>query len=581
MSVRWTCPQGHQWEPAPANASPTACPVCGAPGHALTLTEATINGPAPIPPFSPAAANSSDTQPLMPTAADADRPAPPPTEPMSPASAATVAPEMAAFDYGLSRINVPGFEILGELGRGGMGVVYRARQTALKRQVALKMILSGVHAGPQELDRFRSEAEAVASLQHPNIVQIYEVDHHAGLPYFALEFVDGGSLAQRLDGRPQPARYAAELVETLARAVHHAHQHGIIHRDLKPANVLLTVEGTPKITDFGLAKHLDNSDGPTRSGAVMGTPSYMAPEQAGDRAKTIGPHTDVYALGAILYELLTGRPPFKADNPFDTVLQVLDHEPEQPRLFNREVNPSLEAICLKCLEKSPKDRYPSALALADDLAAYLRGEPVQADGSTSLRLFRLFLRETRHTEVMALWGRVWMWHALQVFVLALLTDGLITYMKGRLPEAAWPAWPFVTLWGLGLVSLVVPVWYHRFRSGLPMTPVERQLGQLWGMFGAGFVLTIVVQYFGGDRVGLEVTSLLPVLALECGLAFGCMAIILGGSFYTMAVACGLLSVLLTFYPRVGTIVFAAVFAPALFLTGWKYSKAVAKGRAAV
>jgi serine/threonine-protein kinase len=567
MSERLTCLQGHQWEPVPANGSSAACPLCGAPAQPVPLADSTVNSPVPN--------SSADTHLLAPPSV-LPGPALPPTELMSPASEPTVPPAETALDPALARFNVPGYEVLGELGRGGMGVVYKARQTALKRQVALKMILSGVHAGPQERERFRSEAEAVASLQHPNIVQIYEVDHHEGLPYFALELVDGGSLAQRLDGRPQPARYAAELVETLARAVHHAHQHGIVHRDLKPGNILLMTDGTPKITDFGLAKHLDTSDGPTRSGTVMGTPSYMAPEQAGDKAKPIGPATDVYALGAILYELLTGRPPFKADNPLDTVMQVLDHEPEQPRLYNRQVNPSLEAICLKCLEKSPRDRYPSAQALADDLAAYLRGEPVQADGSTSLRLFRLFLRETRHTEVLALWGRVWMWNAVQIFVIALLTDGLLTFLPAPLREEAWP---FVTLWVLGLLSLGVPVWYHRFRSGLPMTPVERQLGQLWGMFAAGFVLTTVVQYFGGSEVRLEVTSLLPVLVLELGLAFGCMAIVLGGSFYSMALSCGLLSVLLTFYPRVGTVVFALVFAPTLFLTGWKYSNAARKGRA--
>src|SRR5262249_52058539 len=261
MSGQLTCPQGHQWEAAPANGNPAVCPLCGAPAQSLTLAAST--------------AGIADTHPLTPKVVAA--PIQPPTEPLSPASEATVAPEVASFDAGLSRVNVPGFEVLGELGRGGMGVVYRARQTALKRLVALKMILSGVHAGPQELARFQSEAQAVARLQHPNIVQIYEVDQHEGLPYFALEFVGGRSLAQRHDGRPQPARYAAELVEALARAVHHAHQHGIVHRDLKPANVLLTVAGTPKLTDFGLSKHLDNRSGPTRSGTIMGTPSYMAP----------------------------------------------------------------------------------------------------------------------------------------------------------------------------------------------------------------------------------------------------------------------------------------------------------------
>jgi serine/threonine protein kinase len=221
-----------------------------------------------------------------------------PTEPLSSSAA-------------LDRVQIPGFEILGELGRGGMGVVYRARQTALRREVALKMILSGGHASGSDLDRFRTEAEAIARLQHPHIVQIHEVGEHDGLPYFALEFCGGGSLEKKLSGTPLPPREAALLVEQLARAMHLAHGKGVIHRDLKPANILLSPLptlgegpgvreiGTPKITDFGLAKKLDEA-GKTQTGAIMGTPSYMAPEQAGGKSKELGPACDIYALGAIL-----------------------------------------------------------------------------------------------------------------------------------------------------------------------------------------------------------------------------------------------------------------------------------------
>jgi serine/threonine-protein kinase len=214
---------------------------------------------------------------------------------------------------------VPGYEILGELGRGGMGVVYRARQAGLGRVVALKMILTGGHAGEDERARLRAEAEAVARLSHPNIVQIFEVGEHDGLPFLALEFVAGGGLDCGLDGTPWPARRAAVLAETLARAVHAAHVGGVVHRDLKPANVLLTADGAPKVADFGLAKRLDGGPARTRTGAVLGTPSYMAPEEAGG-SKQVGPAADVYAVGAILYELLTGRPPFRGETPLDTPL---------------------------------------------------------------------------------------------------------------------------------------------------------------------------------------------------------------------------------------------------------------------
>ena len=283
--------------------------------------------------------------------------------------AATAKPPMS--------LSVPGYEILQELDRGGMGVVYKARQVGFNRIVALKMILSGAHAGAAERRRFRIEAEAVARLQHPNIVQVYEVGEHDGMPYFSMEFCPGGSLGQKLQGTPLAPKEAARLVETLAQAVQAAHDKGVIHRDLKPGNVLMAEDGTPKVVDFGLAKQMDAA-GQTQSGAVMGTPSYMAPEQAAGQVKEIGPATDVYALGAILYECLTGRPPFKGPTMLDTLTQVQSNEPVRPRQLQPTTPRELEAICLKCLEKQPRRRYGAAADLAADLGRWQRGEPVLA-----------------------------------------------------------------------------------------------------------------------------------------------------------------------------------------------------------
>jgi WD40 repeat protein len=307
-------------------------------------------------------------------------------EPCSAADAPTLVPVTPAGPGAASEVPaIAGYEVLGELGRGGMGVVYQARQAGLNRLVALKMILAGAQAGPDDVARFKAEAEAVARLQHPGIVQIHEVGDHAGLPFFSLEFVPGGSLAQRLRGTPLPARQAAALIARLAWAVHAAHQAGIVHRDLKPANVLLQEgpdvpvgECTPKLTDFGLAKQLDSEHGRTRSGALLGTPNYMAPEQAGGKVKAIGPATDVYALGAILYECLTGRPPFTAETPLDTVLQVLTDEPVPPGRLVPKLPRDLETICLKCLQKDPRQRYATAETLADDLCRFGKGEPIRA-----------------------------------------------------------------------------------------------------------------------------------------------------------------------------------------------------------
>ncbi len=270
------------------------------------------------------------------------------------------------------------YEILGLLGRGGMGVVYKARQIGLNRVVALKMILAGSHASAEELLRFKIEAESVAELQHPNIVQVYDFGQRDGRPFFSLEYLDGGSLQQKLDGTPRDPRWCAQLIETLARAMDFAHRRGIVHRDLKPANILLTADGVPKITDFGLAKRFQEDSGQTGTEAILGTPTYMAPEQAQGNKFKIGPPADVYALGAILYDVLTGRPPFKGATALDTIQLVQTAEPVPPSRWQAKLPRDLETICLKCLEKDPSRRYPTAAALADDLLAFLERRPIQA-----------------------------------------------------------------------------------------------------------------------------------------------------------------------------------------------------------
>jgi len=274
--------------------------------------------------------------------------------------------------------SIEGYEILGILGRGGMGVVYRARQKSLGRIVALKVLVGGAHADADLIARFQAEAEAVARLHHPHIVQVYEVGQTDGFPYFTLEYVPGGSLAERLAGQPIAPREAAERTRELALAIHAAHQAGIIHRDLKPANVLIAADGSPRVADFGLAKYLDASDQRTRTGEIMGTPSYMAPEQAGGITRSIGPACDTYALGAILYEMLTGGPPFRGHDPMETVLAVLSQDPVSVRRLTPRVPRDLETICHKCLEKTPKKRYATAQALAEDLTRFLEGHPIVA-----------------------------------------------------------------------------------------------------------------------------------------------------------------------------------------------------------
>ena len=422
MAMPLTCPRGHQWDPDGRSTStaPPTCPICG-----LAAVSSSTAFPATLE-FQP---HPSELDP-----SSIDTPSDRPTVP------ATNQDNRDRVTPLLSQ-NIPGYEILGELGRGGMGVVYKARQTKLNRIVALKMILAGAQADPQQMDRFLAEAAAVARLQHPYIVQIYEISDHEGCPFFSLEFVDDGTLGQKLNGAPQPPRLAAHLIRLLALAMHSAHQKGIIHRDLKPGNILLAAPtehtsgldnfhadiqaafrlyGIPKITDFGLAKHLDIQS-QTRTGAILGTPSYMAPEQAEGRAHAIGPATDVYGLGAILYEMLTGRPPFESDSSLTTIRQLLGQDPVPPSQLHLKVPRDLETICLKCLEKDPARRYHSAEELAEDLHRFLSNQPIEArPASWWGRSVKWMRRHPTKTAVAAV---------VSLAIFTLLTMGLIYHLR--------------------------------------------------------------------------------------------------------------------------------------------------------
>jgi predicted Ser/Thr protein kinase len=383
---------------------------------------------------------------------------------------------------------IPGYEVLEELGRGGMGVVYKARQSGFNRLVALKMLLAGAHAADDERERFHREAEAVARLRHPGIVDVYAYGEIDGCPFFSLEFLEGGSLADRLGDRPLPPHEAATLLADLARAAHYAHKQGIVHRDLKPANVLLTADGLPKITDFGLAKRLE-VQGHTASGAVMGTPSYMAPEQAEGKSKKIGPAADVYSLGAVLYELLTGRPPFRAATTLDTLLLVLGTEASPPRDLNAAVPPDLETICLKCLHKDPAQRYASARRLAEDLDCFLKGQPLTharppgrwrrwddaAWRATNTPLWSLLVGAGLMLVLLPITFR-------QFVLLPLAGMVLAAFLQAR-----WKA-SSLFLVGCGLVSAVAAVVLY-FREG-DLTEV-RQV-PVWGTLWLGVVLIGVV-----------------------------------------------------------------------------------------
>jgi predicted Ser/Thr protein kinase len=454
------------------------------------------------------------------------------------------------------------FELLEELGRGGMGVVYRARQKSLQRTVALKMILRGELATADDLARFEAEARAAAHLDHPNIVPVYAVGSTDGQAYFSMRLIEGQTLAALLARGPLRPQEAARLLAAVARAVQYAHERGILHRDLKPANVLIDGSGRPHITDFGLAKRAAGG-GRTQTGAIVGTPAYMAPEQVSGSRGTPGAASDVYSLGVILYEMLTGRPPFQAASPVDTLLLVLEQDPVRPRLLNPKVDPDLELICLKCLQKVPELRYRSAGALAGDLEAFLESGPlsVRRGGLGQVgALFSRMLRETPHAVVLENWGVLWMWHSAVVFLMCVLTTEL--WWGG----ATNPLW-YLLVWGGGLMVWGALFWRLRQRAG-PVLFVERQVAHVWG----GAILATVGVFVVEVLLDLPVLTLSPLLAVIAGMTFAVKAGMLSGSFYLQAAAQFLTAAAMAVWPRYGILLFGAVTAVCFSVPGWKYHR---------
>jgi serine/threonine-protein kinase len=450
------------------------------------------------------------------------------------------------------------YELIEEIGRGGMGVVYRARQKSLGRDVALKMLLAGELSAPENKARFRAEAEAAARLDHPHIVRVYDVGEAGGLPYFSMQWVNGDTLAQRLSEGPVTARQAAAWLSPVCKAVQFAHDHGVLHRDLKPANILLDRDDRTLVTDFGLAKYADGEAHWTQSGAVLGTPSYMAPEQAAGSRGEIGPTSDVYSLGAILYHALTGRPPFQASQPLDTLLLVLEQDPIPPRVLNPSVDRQLEMIALKCLQKPRDLRYQSAAALADDLDAYLAGEPVSARSGGFTEVWSRLFRETHHADVLENWGLLWMWHAVVLVVLCFVTNWL------EWQQIASP-WPYLGLWTVGLGTWVAIFWALRRRAG-PVTFVERQVAHIWAASVAASTLLYVVEIL----LRLPVLTLSPVLAITSGMVFLIKAGILTGTFYFQAAALFLTAIPMAIWPKYGLLLFGLVSGVCFFVPGWQY-----------
>jgi len=479
------------------------------------------------------------------------------------------------------------FELLEEIGRGGMGVVYKALQKSLNRIVAVKMIREAHLATADHFERFRIEAEAAARLKHANIVTVHEVGTVGGQAYLCMEFVGGETLAEKVHtGGPLPPREAAHLVAIIARAVEHAHSLGILHRDLKPSNILLSGVGSrdsgvgnqdsrqddlsrfltpdsrllnPKVGDFGLAKKLDSKLSLTRTGAIVGTPSYMSPEQAAGR-KDLTPAADVYSLGAILYELLTGRPPFQAAHPVDTLLLVLEQEPVPPRDLNPMVDRELELICLKSLQKPVDLRYPTAADLATDLEAYAAGQPVAAAPS-GLRFFiaRLF-RETHHADVLENWGKLWMWHSLMIFLLCLVTQILAW---SEVTDHAW----YLSFWSVGLLTWGTVLWQIRKAAG-PVLFVERQIAHAWAAGVCASIGMFAIEWL----IPLPALTLSPAVAIAAGMVMVFKAGILSGRFYGWAVLNFAAAVVmpLPFARDWSILLFGAVSAMSFFVPGLKY-----------
>jgi serine/threonine-protein kinase len=451
------------------------------------------------------------------------------------------------------------YELLYELGRGGMGVVFKARDVKLNRNVAVKMILPSSMPDATDLERFRTEASAAARLSHPNIVAVHAVGQQDDRWFYCMELIDGPSLSKRLKDGPLPCWTAARYMLGVARGIDHAHKNGVLHRDIKPANILLDADDQPHVADFGLAKQMTRDRGGcTRTGAVLGTPSYMAPEQASG-AKEIGPACDIYGLGALLYELLTGRPPFKAESALDTIMQVLECEPAPPHQLNNKVDRDLETICLKCLQKDPARRYQSAAMLAEDLQRYINGESISARTFGVMDRLAWTLEHSQYDVQFGQYGTMLYWFAAIVMGTQIAKQVLLW----RQLPVGW----VVACQLLEFVLIGVVFALYRRKSLLPATTAERQLWSVWIAYLVGSVLIGVSGWreFSPDQTYHMAEY--PFFTIAAGMAF----FFLGSSYWGWCYAFGLaffgLSVVMLFTPSGAVLEFGALWAICLMILG--------------
>jgi len=493
------------------------------------------------------------------------------TEALAPSSEeATLALPASTIPPGPPPRSFDDYDLLEPIGQGGMGVVYKARQRSANRIVALKT-MRGDRTTPEDRARFKIEAEASARLDHSHIVPVYDVGECDSQLYFSMKLIEGQTLSKLVAAGPLPPREAARLVAAIADAVHYAHEQGILHRDLKPSNVLIDAKGEPHVTDFGLAKRVDAPDTAapeprlTATNAILGTLSYMPPEQTDGRRHRPDRTGDVYSLGAILYELLTGRPPFLASNPIDLLLQIREHDSVAPRRLNPNIDRELELICLKCLQKPPELRYATAKQLADDLSAFLHGErPTVWSGSLKYVASSLF-RETHHAPVLENWGTLWMWHSLIIFLLCAVTNVLMRY------EVKSPL-TYLALWGGGLIIWGIIFWSLRKRGG-PVQFIERQIAHVWGSAIIATIGVFVIEVL----LKLEPLTLTPLLAVIAGMVFVVKVGMLTGSFYFSAAAMFLSAIPMALYPQVAPLIFGAATAVCFFVPGFKYHRQKVRG----
>lgn len=466
------------------------------------------------------------------------------------------------------------YELREEIGRGGMGVVYRAHQKTLNRVVALKMIPNATFAAEHELARLRGEAQAAARLNHPHIIPVYDVGEHNGQPWFSMQLVEGETLSAKLMNGPMQADEAVALLLPIVDAIEAAHNAGVLHRDIKPSNILIADDGgEPFVTDFGLAKRVPineeslvlsgSEDGLTMSGAIVGTPSWMSPEQAASDNDVIGPGSDVYSLGALLYAMLTGRPPFQAANPVDTMRMVLEQDPPGVRVLNPAVDSDLEMIVLKCLQKPRDLRYSSAAELASDLAAWQNQDPILARRSTLGSIMTRLLRETHQVHVLKNWGLLWMWHSLVLVALCFVTNAFqFSNVTSRLP--------YILLWVFGLGVWSFAFWNLRRRAG-PITLVERQIAHVW----AGSMISSSMLFWVESALGEPVLMFSPMLGSIAGIVFLVKAGMLSGRFYLHAILLFMSSIVMAAMneaaqPSYAISLFGLICGGAFFFPGLKY-----------